>query len=773
MSNKISEYLTKYQQSLNKVIISYAIRPSTFWTLCADSSLVIFQRNNPSIFSRYQFDVHDPKKAKMVVDNQGDRCILFWERLPVLMFSVYNPIFIEVPIVKTFSPLCACWISESYENISFILGTNNGEVLNIFYDETYQTSILFVLPDPSPIYEIHLYLSEIKIVFVFLEDKILSFSGRQSLELIFGNGPSNRVLFIGKSPSSSINRAYTDSCKGMCRLSASHELGIISFTANDCSNDQVRFSQDISEIDIHQMSCFIVFSLGTLVALEKNLILMYKSKPKASIPISGVKFMSFDSNGLVFFTDSEIITMPLLKIKEYLVHLFLKQKDFPFALFIAGNDEMKYQVVREQMEKLPLSSIGSFLLNLNWTFHEISEFIGLKNYHFLLYLKALVKKLGEDKCRLRITLLNFIFHIHISLYPQYDSEFLGFIAEYFHSFQLEWTIKQFNEIGFVRGVESITELNKSTEECVNYYLSNNMIDKALELLPSILNSKKLNGLLIRVLRSDTSKVSKFVIQNKFNISLDTISSVLVHIPDCAAQIISGATIPISMAALSIWSFCLFKNEQSIITLLKRGVNPSFLFRYCIHYDCFEAASQVLLWMKFPKNAVRIAHRVSYSYAHHLVETISDSKLQKEGWIQLIQLSIGEQRENLVKHLIKTSVFEFVELIDCINDDEPFYTFSEQMLNAVRSIESYQKETSFVTSFPPPKSSSYVVESKDACQLCGKTVLGCDFIRFPCSHMIHNSCIKTELESYKRKGDIYESCPICGFISVSSINNKVE
>ena len=77
------------------------------------------------------------------------------------------------------------------------------------------------------------------------------------------------------------------------------------------------------------------------------------------------------------------------------------------------------------------------------------------------------------------------------------------------------------------------------------------------------------------------------------------------------------------------------NEKVVQLMITNNKHLDLIYRVASKFDCFVEAAKILVKMQQPKLAVRVAMKVNLEYTNALMSTITDTKMQKEAWVELL------------------------------------------------------------------------------------------------------------------------------------------
>lgn len=774
-----NEVTTVFNPHLSSTMVMYAVRPTTIWTLRSDSSICVFKRSNPKVFSKFPFDGHDPNTAKMSVDDLGEKCVIFWDRLPILFFSLATGTVCELSKINSaFHPTSACWITLTGNVPAVLVGSLVGEVLLVSSDEEHNCNVLYTFNEPLTIREIYAHVEgDYKMVFLLVNEQVYTFISQEPIDKVFSSGSFNKVLILGEANANTQidHRLTLDTLDGCLRLSALHFLGIISFKVSQKSNGTFTFEQTIMEVDTSNATSFEFCPLGLLIVLEKNILLLSDSKPKASLPMSGVQYIASDEKGLVLFKDDEIVTVPIKGLRTYIAKKAVRQKDFKYALAVAQDDPIKFFVLQKQIEKMPQEKIGPYVISLKWTINEVASSLGLESKAMLFYLRELLKNvICKERKKQRVAVIDWVFQLHSSFYPELEPEFIDFIKTYGKEMDPKAVYNRLDEIGFDKGLNVFAELTNDNTKTVDNMLLASKKDEALKYIEKLRNNSEVVAeTLIRLLITNHEEVKNFMINNKLKLTLDYSLPILAHMPSIAHQVVSNYPRDDLTLILLVLSLCINHLDERIIQLMNVNINKiDLILRFANSYNCFAAAARILVRMGQPRLAVRVAMKVSLGYTNTLLITITDTQMQKEAWMELLHIVAPEEREKALTRVISSHLFTFEELIDIIDDDAFLFQYSDEMLNAVTELEKDAETIYYAVNFRPVTANDFPVQYDEGCCICQLPLLGTKFSAFPCGHKMHTECLEKFVQKIREAHPDNEigaldSCPLCGIHSVET------
>lgn len=763
---------------LTSSLIKYAVRPTTIWTLRSDSTLFVFKRSNLKTFSKFPFDGPDPSLAKISVDALGEKCVIFWDRPPILFFSLATGEFSIIQDIKTsFYPSAACWMPTTNGSSDILFGSITGEILSISSDENHEVKSLYTMPNGQLIRELHSHVNgDMKMIFVNIEEQILTFYGTSDIEQIFQKGPSNKVivLFGTEQQNPNSKRIILDTYEGSIRLSVLHMLGVMSYVAQMDGNRLINYDQKVSEFDITNVVAIETCQWGFLVVFDKNILFFYESKPKASLPISNVRHISCDNIGLVLFTDEEIITISTKSFLHYIVHDAVKHKLFDYALYLSQNDSIRFYVLKKQIEKMFPEKVGKYLISLKWSINDIVKAVGLDSTATLAYLTEYIVNLPKTMKKQRFAMINWAFQLHSKFYPQMEQQFIKFLQDYGQEMPKEEIYHVLDEINFQNGIIEFAKVINDEQKIINQIIAYKDINDVLNYLASINNSKLISLTLQRLIETRKKEVIDFLNNNYLKIVTEDQLPLVSFVPETASQIFNEFTTDKTARTMMMISMCMNHLDDRIIQLLSRSKTDfPFLYRFSNYFECHQAVSRILIRLHKSKQAVRVALKFGSSSVHNFLASIKDTETQKDAWTEYVNNIKGEERDRAINRLIATNLFTFEELIDVIGDDSFLYEYADEMLQAVKKMEKDAETIYYRTHFHQVRAPDFPISYAETCRFCSLPLLGTKFVAFPCGHVMHKECLHKMVDEVRKHhpddeiGDM-ESCPICGIISVETV-----
>jgi hypothetical protein len=177
-------------------------------------------------------------------------------------------------------------------------------------------------------------------------------------------------------------------------------------------------------------------------------------------------------------------------------------------------------------------------------------------------------------------------------------------------------------------------------------------------------------------------------------------------------------------------------------------------------------------LKQPERAVEFAfNSLPLGDVHKLLNGIADAGLRKRGFVRLLQMAAPQDRKATLRLITKTDLFSFNEIVAFIDDDDFVATIEEQFAAFVQTLEEKRAMVRYREVFGRKKEIDFVLKLDTGCDVCKMVLIGTEFIKFGCGHLVHRSCANEaitaaakQLKGYA-KPDVKDSCPICGFLAV--------
>ncbi|EAX89569.1 hypothetical protein TVAG_356840 [Trichomonas vaginalis G3] len=352
------------QLDFTSEIVALAVRPKNIWILRSNNEMNIFKRNNLKDSKKYSLQQKYVPGTKMIVDRKGEKCIIILPRKKPLYFTttgeVFQPLFIPPNVI----PLTGCWNDQEKSTPNFLIGDENGQIIQIQPGTNKNANFLYRSPNGTPILEIvSMVINEITYFFIYTDDKIITYSGRDRIELIFAAGASSHIIFAGPPNPLQPKRILPQYIVN--KIGIIIDLGALILDAFDSGN-KANFRQDLYEFNSTTKVTFAQSPFGILFADGTGIPVVHDGKARLTVPLPEVQFIYLDENEYIFTTSGDIIKFTKKNFMKFLFRTAVDQKDYDYANMLVKLDS---SIILPAFDSLVPKKITEFLPHLDLFHH--------------------------------------------------------------------------------------------------------------------------------------------------------------------------------------------------------------------------------------------------------------------------------------------------------------------------------------------------------------------------------------------------------------------
>lgn len=743
-------------------ILLTAVRPKTIWILRSNFELDIFERSNLKNVKKYMINQKPTKDVKMCVDSKGEKCIIIIARKKPLYFTTTAQTFQVVPIPPSVIPLTGCWIEPEKSLPSFLLGDEKGQILHIQPGSNVNPTFLYRSPNGTPIIEIAtMTIKSITYFVIYTDEKVITYSGSERIEIIFASGASPHIIFVGLPKEIQKNRIFPQNLSN--KIGILIDYGALILHAFESGN-KANFQQDLCEFNSPTKSYFAQTPYGILFADSTGIPVVYEGKARLTVPLPEVNYIYTDENEYIFTTSGDIIRFTIDKFKQFLCRTAIDQKDFEYANMLIRSDN---SIIQPVINTLQAKKANEFLNELELSINRGLQ-IFTKPEIKISFLCGKLARMPYRMIKDRYALAWFILSLFLSVLPQKIAEFKAFLQANLSLFPRQSLEAALYQTYYEDAPILLAELYGDVSKAIDFYMQRGDYEKAIEKLSDVNDQNTVVNILLRIPRQDL--VRDFILNH--SIDATKLIPILSLFHSIAPKSIGAQSRTPMIELLLILSHCINKDIQALNTAVTtRSLNLEKVISLSICFKLFEPASRALVRLGMINRAIATAHKGGLNLAYQIINTIK-SDLQKSAWMALLGVCSDEERSQIIRRIIDSKMFEFEELLPFIGDDEPICNFSDRIKQAVEKLQFEPNESVFQRKFRNPQIDAFVLHLGDTCASCHKVLQGTEFIHFPCGHSMHQDCLQTMYKKLKEpfgKNGYLDSCPLCGFGALTSDN----
>lgn len=447
----------------------------------------------------------------------------------------------------------------------------------------------------------------------------------------------------------------------------------------------------------------------------------------------------------------------------------------------------KYEEAAQIITKMPFSSL-----------HEMLSYCGSNleiRFHLFKYLLAEMRKVNNSITKQQIALAyaSFIYYVRVESSKENPdlSNFVNYVSKLRKSELLDERsmLNVLNEYGWDKPIPLLTD----SIEKFNFFFERGQYNDCIEYMEDITDENAFYKCALRLFRKKYDRVLS-MIQNQN----DKIRN-------------SNKIIPILMNGNSkkyVFSLLDSNNLSSVwLTLIfctylakhpdQELVNNFFIeYRYLSHFENeFLIRSMManrnnltlangLMKIQEYYSATVIAAMLSPEYSFDLIAKIKDKEIRKRCATRILR-SLNEKDSGIVaRYLLRhfedcgvdydmvlkylpdeTIGAELGNFVDSFSKNNTLAS-KEQQENINEALVGASKAAQLISD---SKEKSTRLHSTSICSQCKKPFFTESGIVYPCSHLLHVKCANDIIRKFDPKINPESDCPICGFISVSLID----
>jgi len=761
-----TEYCRLYPLSIEGSSIITAVRPKTIWFLRSDSAIYVFNRDTMSVLTSFSFTSSQYKEAKMFVDDDGEKCFLMFPSHILIYMSLSNNEMTSISLPKGIIANTGCWIKQSNSLPLFLIGTKQGEVILVNPGSNRKPCFLYKTSGSAQIEEIICISDNFCLIFLLVQEKLLCFFGYDQIEVIFSQGPAKQIVFLGSLQKTVFPRIKPDYSAGKNSIAAIVPYGVLLISAIETGHNSLHFKQSIVDADVSNVLSFERCDLGTLISSETGVTFLSNSALRLNLPLPDIYSLYSDNKQVLLFTQCEIISFPYSDFKKMLCSEAISHGDPKFAIEMAGSISDPWFLA--SLSKLSFNEITSFFSLLEQRFSDVIKTFSVYPILLNAYLMAMLRKLSKRNVRAMTSISLYIFHTFVALYPNFEIEFLDFINLYGSILPKDSSYFYLNSIGFTSGLISMAKIRKDDNCLINEYISKSDYGSLFEVLNRQIDPKIVINVISRVKHTEQMKV--FISKN---LKFDPLSivPVLANNIDISSSLIHASSYHPILILIRIVSFAKQKSIDELNNIVSM-YNPNFIFREAQYNNLLPVAVQIAIDQQRYYLAVKLSMNEGYGFIKNCIDRHPKKAGKKALYKAAHALSNPEIRPRILKDIVASTLFSFEEIICMLNPDDQLFTYSQQIINTVASmnklVETPQtKEKSYKTHRP-----DLIIKKDQICEICHTPIISTCFARFPCGHFFHYDCLKSNIASLEINMNPEDSCPICGFISTLFVAQSI-
>jgi hypothetical protein len=394
----------------------------------------------------------------------------------------------------------------------------------------------------------------------------------------------------------------------------------------------------------------------------------------------------------------------------------------------------------------------------------------------LFCLKQILLQASPENASQKAALCHWVFQLHAIRFPKSRRSFRTFLTDFGSCLHEQTVYRRLRELNFGEGMLHFATVRHDVKREVELSLEVGDYANVVAHLKDIKDHREFVQIVRTLLSNGVREQTKRELEQCWSRPIELLVPVLVEIPEVVCTLWKNHAIGIltpTISTLLIVAFSKLASDDGMISILDSGVSQMQALRFCQQYECTRMISRILILLGRPEAAVDASYRhLGVGYVHSLLSEIEVENVQKRGMLRLLTIESSEDRAITLALLEGTNIVTFEEIIEFIDDEAAVASVEDDFMEFVGKIEETALIGHYQRDFPDEPASSFVIALDDTCGICHEPVMGRAFVRFPCNHMVHSECMTARLVAIAehipdRKLNITESCPLCGFLCVSS------
>jgi hypothetical protein len=676
------------------------------------------------------------------------------------------------------TPTCGCWVEQPGEPPTFFFGSRTGDVLGLKPSLSLKCFSIFRVrsaASPRTVYGLGFWRGATFVaVFIVATQQIFCFSGTGSFEALLGGGRETTIMVDPNLPMRSHLSFSSDRVK--CLMATVIKQGVLTLTGRDHGRRSVVFQQSLCDINILSVQAILCTDFGVLLARPQSVTFYYEQSFSVEIQIENVVSVAICNGDLCFIKQNAVHSIPLAQFKQLLFEKAIEEKAFKYATMLANDPASRKRALLALMQTMDTKEIAEYLHALTWDLSTLLEVEGVDSPIVLFYLREILDKLPPDGVCRKVALCRWILQLHSTLLPKFRETFLDFLETFGQFLDRPTVYAGLRAVGFTDGVLRFATLLNDPDNLVRLFVETDSLDSIYQYLGQIKSHQQFVETANRLLGDKfREKTKRCLIECRRPIH--KLIPILVKVPECVSVMLSDCFIfreSLATKTLFVLSLAMHHDDDQLIQLLFSGaVSSGLLIRCCRRSDCAKARAQVYIGLRQPERAVEIAlDSLPLAAVHDLLNGIADAGLRKRGFVKLLQLATAQDRKATLRLIGKTDLLSFSEIVDFVDDDYFVAAVKEQFADFVRTLEEKRTMATYREVFGRKREIDFMLKLDTGCDVCNTVLMGTEFIKFGCGHVVHKSCADgaitaaaEQLMGFIRR-DVKDSCPICGFLAVA-------
>ena len=774
------QLLTVFHPPSAESCITFEVRKDRIWGLGRDDSIIVFS-NDDDVRKKYSFTRKEDSYPQMIVDPSGVQCMLFWPGAALIHFSLKDEKFTEILpgggrfIQEGTSPTSGCWVERPGKQDIFVMGSVKGEVVFAIPEISMKFSYIHKMGSNARIDQIEVWRGQGPddlILFMLQEGNIHVFSTDRGFELVFSG--RTKALAVGAGGTTR-KRLWITNDPRKCQFMGVLEGVLLDVKVTD-NGKQLDLAQYFCEIPTDKAKCFYVADFCKFVARDKCVSCFWDKSVTCELPIPDVNSIQIQGDKVWFMQNGRMTTVMIANLKKYIFAEAMKKKHYDFAIILATDLKEKKEALNKVLPGKKSQAI-KYIVDLGWPFETVMELLDPKSDKAMFYLKAILELIPPERKKQKETIIFWIFYLHTLFLPKYENEFREFLKS--HAKVLGKTV--YRRLLEIHRYDALVQLAIALEDFDSLILfldSDGRIDELFKFLGKTQDNYLYAWIISKLLRNEarreqtkTHLLSMDGGEREYRASV--LVPVLVQVPDIVSVFIGDNYLASpAISSLVVTSLFVTHNEGRLISLLLGGAIPaSVLLGYAKIYDCKQVEARTLFEINQPEKAVDVAYKGNgWDYVQNMLVSVGSPDVQRRGYTRMLQIASPEDKVKTLHYLEMTELFEFGDLLDFVEDDTCVGGLSKALVTYVDSLEKSVERRNYKKLFPRVRREDFLIQVHDGCAVCGKHIMGRQFIRYPCTHLCHVECaqayIRENVTTWDRMPDVTESCPKCGFLAVS-------
>jgi hypothetical protein len=537
------------------------------------------------------------------------------------------------------------------------------------------------------------------------------------------------------------------------------------------------WDQSLNELDMGGFRCVLPMDFGTFVGLDKR-VLFYHEKFTVKFALEDLRGVTVAGDEIWFHFPNRLEFVATAVLRNALFGPAMAQEMFEYAAVVAVRDEDRRTAFAAVEQALSRKKAGEFLISLGWGLQRVMAAVDILSPAFLLYLQDALGNISPANAAQRAALCQWVFVLYSMRFPRGRRSFLAFLSQFAAVLDRETVYRRLREVNFVEGMLHFASVLGDAERELALSFELGKYEFVVQRLAQLEERNQFTRTACAILQTEYREQARAIVVRELRFRpIEAYMAVALALPEivwrCIDQKFVLANLPPTIGVLLVASLAKLGEEDKLTdSRLLAGRTPlPLILRFCRQYGCSKAAARVFVALARPEAAAEIAYRnLGIAGAHALLGAIEASHLKKRAFIRFMRIASPDERIATLALPAYAGLLDFEELVEFLEDDAPFASVEDQFIEFVQMIEDRKMMGAYAREFPEKPTPAFMLGLDECCALCRTILMGRQFVRFRCGHMVHCDCMRRRIERLKddlrgHSVEIWESCPICGFLGV--------